>query len=364
MVKRAAFLKTTALTIALMCTSMSSAIADVLNIRSDAPSTYVVKKGDTLWDISNIFLSKPWLWPELWRNNTQIANPHLIYPGDTLLLRYENGQAIIELVRDTQTDPTKTRLVLTPQSKVINKVNPISTLPWETISAFIKNDEMMEAAQYDALPTLLGDNLGTTRFIDSDYVLAHKIADTSISYQVLRKVREVTDSNGNLLGSQIRHISYANVNNALPNQRQVVYLSTSTIEAKQGDKLTPTKDTPQTDLTLQPATDQLGEIVQNINGNALSSIQDVVIVNIGKEEVSPGTVFGIYRQGPDVISSDTPRYSAAKSVLDVFYSGERVVQPAFKIGELVVIKSFDKASYAWITKADTHLNGGELIAKP
>jgi nucleoid-associated protein YgaU len=60
--------------------------ADVLALKQGYPQTYVVKKGDTLWDISNMFLSDPWRWPQLWHVNPQIQNPHLIYPGDTLNL--------------------------------------------------------------------------------------------------------------------------------------------------------------------------------------------------------------------------------------------------------------------------------------
>ncbi|WP_397471461.1 LysM peptidoglycan-binding domain-containing protein, partial [Rheinheimera sp.] len=63
--------------------------ADVLKIRDDAPANYVVKKGDTLWDISALYLNEPWLWPQLWQMNPQIDNPHLIYPGDTLTLTYD-----------------------------------------------------------------------------------------------------------------------------------------------------------------------------------------------------------------------------------------------------------------------------------
>ena len=363
MVNGVLLLRTTALALALFWANAGLALADVLNIKSDAPTTYVVKKGDTLWDISNIFLDKPWLWPELWRNNVQIENPHLIYPGDTLNLRYENGQPVIELVRDIDGD--KQVIVMTPERRLVNKPNPISTLPWSSISPFIQNDSIMDAEQYNMLPTLLGDNLGTPRFSSSDYVLAHKLSLPSDSYQVVRKVREVVDSSGKKLGLQINHLSDAQISNTLSNERQVVHLTKGGIEAKQGDKLRPQHQHSQEDLTLSSAnSEQIGEIVQNINGNTLIGMKDIVIVNLGRNAVAPGTVFGIYHKGPDILNKDDPDYSDSKSVLDMFSFAQRIEQPAFKVGELVVIQSFENASYAWVTKADTHLTGGETIATP
>ena len=73
-----------------------SLLADELKIKPDAPKSYIVKKGDTLWDISGIFLNQPWLWPKLWRLNPEINNPHLIYPGDELRLVFdEQGQPML-----------------------------------------------------------------------------------------------------------------------------------------------------------------------------------------------------------------------------------------------------------------------------
>ena len=52
---------------------------------------YTVQKGDTLWDLSRKFSDSAWLWPEMWRENNQIANPHRIYPGERIRLYRRTG---------------------------------------------------------------------------------------------------------------------------------------------------------------------------------------------------------------------------------------------------------------------------------
>ena len=67
----------------------------------NAPDSHTVKRGDTLWDISKLFLKSPWRWPELWgMNMDQIRNPHLIYPGQVLVLDKSGGRARLRVAQE------------------------------------------------------------------------------------------------------------------------------------------------------------------------------------------------------------------------------------------------------------------------
>ena len=78
--------------LACLATALANgAMAQQLTLKSGYPESYVVQKGDTLWDISGQYLAEPWLWPRLWNINPQIANPHWIYPGDVLQLSWVNA---------------------------------------------------------------------------------------------------------------------------------------------------------------------------------------------------------------------------------------------------------------------------------
>lgn len=79
--------------------------ADVVQLREDHPERYIVERGDTLWDIAARFLRSPWHWPRIWKINQQIANPHLIYPGDVIVFRYVDGKPELSLLRSQKLAP-------------------------------------------------------------------------------------------------------------------------------------------------------------------------------------------------------------------------------------------------------------------
>ncbi|MHB8622477.1 MAG: LysM peptidoglycan-binding domain-containing protein [Sulfuricaulis sp.] len=74
--------------------------AQDVQLKADHPDRYTVVKGDTLWGISSRFLTSPWLWPNIWRNNQGIKNPQLIYPGDVIILHLVNGKPVLSVLRN------------------------------------------------------------------------------------------------------------------------------------------------------------------------------------------------------------------------------------------------------------------------
>ena len=330
-----------------------------VTLKENAPQIYTVKKDDTLWDIANIFLDKPWLWPQLWRTNTQIVNPHLIYPGDVLRIRIVDGQPVLELARE------KKRLTLSPTTVRQTKAAPINTLPWSAIAPYVNQNEIVNQDQYQTLPHLLGNQNGDIRFISEDLVLSRSYGRPSDQYRVVRKQSTITGLDGEVLGIQIHHIANAKMVESNIASQWLVKVDASNLEARRGDRLYPGDFSTTQDMVLQAASTQRGNVVGNLHQHQLLGKNDVVILDLGNTDVSPGTVMGLYSQGPDIIDGSEPKYaSEANAIRSVFKDGSTVTQPALKIGELVIFKTFDKASYGIITRARALVKNGDIVANP
>ncbi|TCT25159.1 LysM domain-containing protein [Thermomonas haemolytica] len=109
--------------------------AAAVELRGDHPESYVVKRGDTLWDISARFLKKPWLWPEIWQANPQIKNPHLIYPGDVISLAYLD----------------RVTAKVQPGER---KESPVNAVPLAEVEPFLKDMRIVDSL--DGLPYVVG----------------------------------------------------------------------------------------------------------------------------------------------------------------------------------------------------------------
>lgn len=347
-----------ALSVMIALTMWSQSLLAV-TLKADAPKTYTVQKNDTLWDIANMFLDKPWLWPNLWRNNTQINNPHLIYPGDILVIRFVDGEPVLEVKRE------KSHIVLSPSSRKTVKPAPIAMLPWDAIAPYINQNEIITQEQYDRLPHLLGNQAGDIRFVNDDLVLSRKFGRAKDQYRIVRSQDTIEDLEGEELGVQIHHIADADMVESRAGGEWLIKVQDSNFEAKRGDRLYSGKFGGTDDMALRAADKEKGYVVGNLHSRGLLGKHDIVIIDLGKRETSAGTVMGIYAQGPTIIDGDSPKYENEGNVVkSVFDDGSTIEQPALKIGELVVFKTFDKASYGIITESHELVKNGAIVANP
>lgn len=331
-----------------------------LTLKEGAPQTYTVERNDTLWDIANLFLDQPWLWPELWQNNTQIINPHLIYPGDVLTIRMIDGEPQLVVQRD------KKHITLGPSVRKQTKPAPISTLPWSAIEPYLNKNELIADKTYQDLPYLMGNQTADTRFITDDIVVSRSYGRSSDQYRIIRRQSTIKNLDGDVLGIQVLHVAdAAMIDDTVPFQ-WLVKVNNSNFEAQRGDRLYDGEFTGAQDLVLQAATsEQNGHVVGNLHQRELLGKNDVVIVDLGSEAIEPGTVMGVYAQGPDIIDGDTPQYAGENNALySVFDDGSTVHQPAIKIGEIIIFKTFEKASYGIITRARELVKTGAIVANP
>lgn len=334
-----------------------------VEIKASAPEVYVVKKGDTLWQIAGMYLDKPWNWPLLWQKNSQIVNPHLIYPGDTLMLvRNEQGQPALTMVRNE-----KRQLSLSPKAiRQLKKPDPIPTLSWSIIETHIRNDLVMEKAIYDAQPYLLGDREGAVRFAHTDIVLGKKGGFQPETFQVVRAHSELLSLEGESLGFLVKHVATAEPIETQLDTEMLVRIKGADQEIKQGDRLIPLEERSHNlQVEMSPAVAQKGNIITSLQDRSLLGKYDTVVVDLGYDDVQAGTVMGVYLQGPDIIDADPLSYDEDEVSLLTFHNESgRIQQPAVKVGEMVIFKTFAKVSYGLITSSTSVIRKGAIVAKP
>lgn len=331
-----------------------------LQLKDNAPQTYVVERGDTLWDIASIFLSEPWLWPELWRTNTQIDNPHLIYPGDVIVVGMVNGKPVFSLERN------KPLLSLSPQADKRVKESPISTLDWSDIAPFINQHTVIDSDSYEILPKVLGNRDAAVRFAAENLVVSESNYNTPDQLHIVRKHSIIKNLDGRELGVQISHVAEASVfKESISDDTMLLSLTKSTQEANLGDKLYDGDFSHEKSLVLKPAKGQRGFIVGDVHDYDLLGKYDVVILDLGNADVEPGTVMGIYAKGPSIINDDLPKYvSKSNMKSDTGWFVNAVEQPALKVGEVIIYKTFNAASYGLITRANMGIKRGFIVAHP
>jgi hypothetical protein len=325
-------------------------------LRADHPDSYTVQKGDTLWGISGKFLQKPWQWPELWRANPQIENPHLIYPGDTLRLVYIDGQPALivergEAGRTYKASPS-TDVKMSPQIRATPLETSIPAINLDAIQGFLVQNRVVAANVLDAAPYVIQGDSERLVVGGGDRLYVRGALPESESYSFVRKGELYHDPVTNeFLGLEATYIGLGRVI-ATEGDISTFFVSSSREEVQIGDRVLPTEER-KVDSTFYPSAPSApinGDLIAVFGGVTQIGQYDVVVIDRGEREgLASGNVLAIYKRGAlakDRIARDTVRL------------------PSERAGLLMVFRVFEKLSYGLVLATERPLSVGDEVKNP
>ena len=332
------------------------------DLAPNAPDSHTVQRGDTLWGISSLFLTSPWRWPELWGMNVdQIRNPHLIYPGQVLVLDKSGGRARLRLAQPGDGAPSNTvRLSPRVRSDLLDN-GAIASIPLNLIGPFLNEAVVFDTNSLDAAPRIVATQEG--RVLVSRGEIAYVRGDLAGArdFRLFRELKPLLDPDTKeVLGYEGRYVGTAEAirpGDAVGKSGVIVpdtFSITSTrLEATVGDRLSPV---PQQELAAyvpRPPSQAIGGRVVAVYGDGLRAGQNqVVSLNRGKADgVERGHVLALWRAGVAVADKTGPRPVAMQL-------------PDERHGLLFVFRVFDRVSYALILNVQDPVRSGDRFTQP
>jgi len=327
-------------------TSMSAAPVAFLEA---APLRYVVQPGDTLWGIANRFLAQPWQWPEVWFGNDQVANPHLIYPGDVLLLRVINGRQ--QIVRDAT--PELRVLRLGPQVRESALDEAIPAIPLEAIQDFLRNPRLVGADELARAPYIVA--FGDDQLIagsGSPAFVKNLPVESDYRWAVVRPDRAITDpETDDILGYAATPVGGLEVREMDP-VASLGRLTRSEMEARVGDRLVPIEDA-LFDARFTPRAPDIavdGRLVWIAEERLQATQYQVVAINRGQEAgLAPGHLLTIKQR--------------SRVVNDPHAQGT-VALPAQPVGILMLFRTDARLSFGLVLEATRPIGSADAVVNP
>ncbi|HTB66562.1 MAG TPA: LysM peptidoglycan-binding domain-containing protein [Steroidobacteraceae bacterium] len=328
-------------------------------IKPSAPAQYTVKRGDTLWGISNVFLKNPWEWPEIWYENPKVQNPHRIYPGDVLVLAYDKGgHPQISIGQEGV-------LHLNPALRSSPLDDAIPTIPYAAIAAFLSRPALMSRDEIKHAPYVLAFPDEHQAAGDDNVVYARGLASASAGtrYSVMHIGDPIVDpESGKTLGYEGTYTATAVVQTPASVTRTV--LVDAARETLRGDCMVPdVSAAPMSFTPRAPDRKVHGQIIDVVDAESLIGQYDIVAINRGaRDGVGPGTVLAIDVSGDVVPDRGPDSYdSTDRNLLGLAKS---VKLPNERAGTLLVFKSYDDMSFGLVVGASSPMRVADVVRNP
>ncbi|WP_353144519.1 LysM peptidoglycan-binding domain-containing protein [Acinetobacter pragensis] len=331
-------------------------------LKAGAPQVYVVKKGDTLWDISKRFLKNPVRWPEIWASNKHVKNPHWIFPGDRLLMCTYNGKPIIgkdegdgcEGIIRRYAGDTK----MQPQVRIESLNNAIPVIPLANIEKWLKRSMVVSPETLENTPYIIGAADERVLAAKGQTVYARGNGMTvGQRYAIYRdgEPYKLTDANGKKYNAGLELVQVAS-GIAIRGENDITTLEltdTYNEEVRRGDRVLPEYDAMLPTLFYPTNADSVtegGSIIRVQGSIGMAAINSVVTIDRGAlQGVQSGHVFSVNQEG-QIVNDPKTR--------------EKIQLPGQRIGTIMVFKTFDNLSYAYVLDSDLPIKTGASIQPP
>lgn len=342
----------------------------------NAPDTYTVKRGDTLWGISGMYLKRPWRWPELWGMNLKaIPNPHLIFPGQTLYLEKDGGYARLRTSRTNEPETVR----VSPRTRSDSLADSaLPTLKPHLIEPFLVEPLVVDAQVLQRAPRVIATAEERVLMASGDRVYVRGDAASPLLaeanepryYRVFRDAIALKDPvTGEVLGYEAQYLGKAELVRgesfeSIPNGKggyteeyvpATVDLSATKEEIKAGDRLLTAPARVFTSYTPRsPAMDVDARVVSIYGSSAVAyaAQNQVVAINMGTQDgIEPGYVLNVMTKGERIKDST----DAAKAMVKL---------PSEVNGTAMVFRTFDRVSYALLLEIRNGVRVGDRLVNP
>lgn len=341
-------------------TSLPPAVGQVpgsgeIPLNPSHPDEYVVQVGDTLWDIASLFLRDPWYWPEIWHINPQVANPHLIYPGDILRLVYMDGLPKVVAERPERSDR------ISPSIRVEALEEAIPTIPYESISAFLSKPTILSKEQIDSSPYILSAREGhLVAGAGVDVYIRGTKATPGELFNVIHVGDPLIDPDTDrIVGYEGIYVGVGQITRT--GDPATLHLLETTREASEGDRLfSQLAETPINFIPRAPSDQVEGQIIEVIDGVYVFGQYQIVVINRGaRDGISPGHVLAVYQKGDVVKDPYAQRRGIMRSQIP-----EKVETPEEHAGVMMVFRVYERISYAMIMHATSEMRLHDIVRTP
>jgi LysM repeat protein len=332
-----------------------AAPAEAPVINQGAPLSYTVKRGDTLWDISAMYLRDPWLWPEIWHVNPKVQNPHLIYPGDVLTLAYDaNGRPQVMVTQGSA-------LRVSPLIRSQPLEGPIATIPFDAIAAFLGKPSIISKEDLKNAPRVAALRDGHLVAGAGNDVYVKGLQDLGPGrYSMVRVGEPLKDpESGKALGYMGTYTGAVRVDSVDKVTRAAI--TDSARESTAGDLLFAVDNqTVSRDIVPRaPPAGVSGQIMAVVDGVSMIGQYQVVAVNRGsKDGLETGHVLAIDQKG-EVLTDR----SCQRSMLS-WCIGKKLSLPDERAGTLLVFRTYENMSYGLVVNTTVPVRVADRVRTP